>query len=101
MSAVEGPLRHLRRKVQAVNFWNPPSVFLDGFQSLVTESAIEITKIWSVLLNDLLHFPIKVSGAFSSLFHNKSLTQFCDFVVDARGDLAILALQLSQLQEFA
>jgi hypothetical protein len=44
MSAVEGQLRHLRRKVQAVKCWNPPSVFVDGFHSLVTESAIEITK---------------------------------------------------------
>jgi hypothetical protein len=30
-----------------------------------------------------------------------ALSQLDDFVLDARGDLTILALQLSQFQEFA
>jgi hypothetical protein len=51
-----------------VKLWNPSTGFVDGFHSLVTESTIEITKIWPDLLNDFLHVPIKVPGAFGSLF---------------------------------
>lgn len=61
---------------------NPPTVSVDRFHRLVTESAIGITKIWPVLLNNFLRLSIKVSRGSGSMFHDRSLTQFGDFVFE-------------------
>jgi hypothetical protein len=46
----------------------------------------------------LLRLVMVTLGAYD--FSELTLSQLDDFVLDARGDLSILALQLSQFQEF-
>jgi hypothetical protein len=47
------------------------------------------------------NFPKTLDGFIVSATNSTNAAQLDDFVLDARGDLTILALQLAQFQEFA